>query len=179
MKDKQNTKHTHAKKKKQRKGLLTYMDGSRIFRRGGGVLTKFFCQRCIAQRDVRTSLEKQLDQMGPIVSRGGGGSVPVFLKKHIATWDFPGGPDPVCPSGSAHGLPCGHLSSTYSTIFSDPTTILSPSCSTGTSPFGLILRNHSSCCCPWWMKINLSLNGTPFWYNAYSAWNGVNVLYVK
>ena len=31
------------------------------------------------------SLEKQLDPMGPIASREGGGGVPVILMKHIAT----------------------------------------------------------------------------------------------
>ena len=30
-----------------------------------------------------------MDPLGPIASRGG--SVPVFLRKHIATCDFPGG----------------------------------------------------------------------------------------
>ena len=39
--------------------------------------------------NVRTSLEKQLDPRGPIASRGR--SVPVFLRKPIASCDFPGG----------------------------------------------------------------------------------------
>ena len=43
----------------------------------------------ISQRAVRASLEKQLDQRGPIASQGG--SVPEFLKKPIATCDFLGG----------------------------------------------------------------------------------------
>ena len=38
---------------------------------------------------VRTSLLKQLDPPGPIASRGR--SVPVFLRKHIITCDFPVG----------------------------------------------------------------------------------------
>ena len=40
------------------------------------------------QRAVRTYLEKQLDPLGPTASRGG--SVPEFLRKPIATCDFPG-----------------------------------------------------------------------------------------
>ena len=57
---------------------------------GGGVLAAFSHQRAI-----RTSLEKQLDQGGPIASRGE--SVPDFLRNPMATCDFPegeGGSDP-------------------------------------------------------------------------------------
>ena len=61
----------------------------------------FFSHQRISQRDVQTSLKKQLDPRGPIASRGG--SVPVFLRKHISHLDFPGGSrPPVHPSGSAH-----------------------------------------------------------------------------
>ena len=68
----------------------------------GGILTfyyyYFFSHQHISQRAVQTSLEKQLD-LSPIAS--GGGSVPVFLRKSIATCDFPGGwgggPDPLSP----------------------------------------------------------------------------------
>ena len=49
----------------------------------------------ISQRAVRISLEKQLDPRGPIASRGG--SVPVFLRDHITTCDFPGGVRTPCP----------------------------------------------------------------------------------
>ena len=66
------------------------MGGSRKFRQGGGggggVLTTFFSHQCILQVAVQTSLGKQLDPRGPIASRGG--SVPVFLRKPIATCDF-------------------------------------------------------------------------------------------
>ena len=58
-----------------------------------------FHQR-ILQRVVRTSFEKQLDPRGPIASRGV--SVPERLRTPIATYDFPGVPDPLPPPGSAH-----------------------------------------------------------------------------
>ena len=67
------------------------------------VLTTFFCQECISQRAVWTSLEKQLDPWGPIAFRGV--SVPEFIRKPIATCDFPGGGggDPLShTSRSAH-----------------------------------------------------------------------------
>ena len=55
----------------------------------------------VSQRAVRTSLEKQLDPLGSnCYSRG---SLPVFIRKHIATCDFPGGLDQ-SPSGSTHEL---------------------------------------------------------------------------
>ena len=55
--------------------------------RGCGILTTFFCLFISNQRRaVRTSIEKKLDPMGPIASQGR--SVPVVLKKPIATNDF-------------------------------------------------------------------------------------------
>ena len=48
----------------------------------GGGPDIFKIIKCISQRAVRTSPEKQMDRRG---------SVPVFLRKHIATCDFPGG----------------------------------------------------------------------------------------
>ena len=71
-----------------------------------------FGHRRILQRAVRASLEKQLAPTGQIASRGG--SVLVFLRKHITTWDFPGGGggQTRCPlSGSAHVLciPLSHV----------------------------------------------------------------------
>ena len=59
---------------------------------------------------VRASLEEQLDPTGPIATRRG--SVPVFLRKPIATYDFSqvgsGSPcPPPPPSGSTHVIrPC-------------------------------------------------------------------------
>ena len=41
----------------------------------------------ISQRALQTSLEQQLDPRGPIAALGG--SVPDFLRKPIATCDFP------------------------------------------------------------------------------------------
>ena len=49
----------------------------------------FLSHQPISQTAVKTSLEKQLDPRVPIASREG--SVPVFLRKPIATCDFPGG----------------------------------------------------------------------------------------
>ena len=60
----------------------------------------FFSHERILQSAGRTSLENPL---GPIASRGG---LPVFLRKTIATCDFPGMVGirtPAPPSGSAHG----------------------------------------------------------------------------
>ena len=74
--------------------IHVYMRGSKIFQRvcvcvgGGGLDNGFFCQECISQRAVWTSLEKQLDLRGPIAFRGV--SVPEFIRKPIATCDFPG-----------------------------------------------------------------------------------------
>ena len=45
-----------------------------------------FSHQSVSQRVVRTALEKQLDPMGPIASRGV--SVPEFLRKPRATCDF-------------------------------------------------------------------------------------------
>ena len=43
--------------------------------------------KCILQRAIRTSLDKQLDPIGSkCLSRG---SVPIFLRQHIAACDFP------------------------------------------------------------------------------------------
>ena len=52
-----------------------------------------FCYQRISKRAVRTSFEKQLD-LGLIASQGG--SVPVFIRKSIATFDLPavGGRNP-------------------------------------------------------------------------------------
>ena len=62
---------------------------------GGGGPT-FFSHQRISQRTAWTSLEKQLDPMGPMASRWG--SVPEFLRKPIATYDFPGwGSGPLSP----------------------------------------------------------------------------------
>ena len=47
-----------------------------------------YSHQCISQRAVWTSLEKQLNPMGPIASRGV--SVPELLRKPIASCDFPG-----------------------------------------------------------------------------------------
>ena len=58
----------------------------------------FLSHRRISQSSVRTSLEKQLGAI--IDSRRG--FVPIFLRKHIATCDFPGVQTPCHPSGSAH-----------------------------------------------------------------------------
>ena len=80
------------------------MDRSRKFHQGGPDLFFFFSNRNIFQRALRTSLEKQLDPIGPIASQGR--SVPVFLRKPIATCDFPGGVRPPAPhhSGSTHEM---------------------------------------------------------------------------
>ena len=53
---------------------------------GGRVLTNSFSHQCILQGAVQTSLGKHLDTKGPIASQGG--SVPVFLRKPIATCEF-------------------------------------------------------------------------------------------
>ena len=54
----------------------------------GGILT-IFSLFFNSQRAVQITLKKQLDPMGPIASPGG--SVPEYLRKPIATCDFPGG----------------------------------------------------------------------------------------
>ena len=55
--------------------------------------------------NVRTSLEKQLDPMGPIASRGVS-MIPKFLRQPIATYDLLGGersgPPAPPPPGSAN-----------------------------------------------------------------------------
>ena len=63
---------------------------------------RFFCYQHISQMAIRTSLEKQLDPMGPIASRVV--SVLEFLRKPTANCDFPGvgGTDPLSPSRSAY-----------------------------------------------------------------------------
>ena len=73
----------------------------------GSPTTSFFSHQHISQRAVQTSLEKLLDPLGPIASRER--SVPVFLRKPIATCNFHGGVGgwwgvriPCPPSGSAH-----------------------------------------------------------------------------
>ena len=71
----------------------------------------------ISQRVIRTSLEKQLDRMSPIASRGG--SVPVFLEEQLAACDFPGGggPNPLfLSSGSAHVCVNLHVFDSVSTL---------------------------------------------------------------
>ena len=56
----------------------------------GGPDFFFRCQH-ISQRAEPTSLDlgPKGSNLGPVASQGG--SVPVFLRKHIATCDFPGG----------------------------------------------------------------------------------------
>ena len=63
---------------------------------GGGVLTMFFSHQCILQWAIWTS------RSGPIAYQGG--SVPVFLRKPIATCcDFSGvGPEPLSPPPVPH-----------------------------------------------------------------------------
>ena len=77
--------------------------------RSVGVLTTFFS--LFSHQVVGTSLEKQLDPEGPIASQGG--SLPVLLRKHIATCDIPGmGLDPLSPLDPCmiHSLKCSpHL----------------------------------------------------------------------
>ena len=64
------------------------MVGFRKFHQGGGGRGSdyVFSHQCISQRVVRTSLEKQLDPMGPIVSLRV--SITVFLRKTKANCDF-------------------------------------------------------------------------------------------
>ena len=59
---------------------------------GGTLLTFLVIDQHISQRAERNSFQKQLGSN--CFSRG---SAPVFLRKHIATWDFQGGPDPLSP----------------------------------------------------------------------------------
>ena len=59
----------------------------------GNVFSRQCRQRAI--RTIRTYLEKQLDPKGPIASQGG--PVPVFLRKHIATCNFPKWSGPPVP----------------------------------------------------------------------------------
>ena len=61
------------------------MGGSRKFRQWRPVV--FFSHQSISQRAVRTSLDLHFLR----------GSVPVFLKKHIATCDVPGDAEPLSP----------------------------------------------------------------------------------
>ena len=81
------------------------MDGPIKIRQGGPDYY-FLSHQCISQRGVRTPLEKQLDPRGPIASRDG--SVQVYLRKSIATFEYQGGGGsgpPVSPlSGSAHKI---------------------------------------------------------------------------
>ena len=56
---------------------------------GGGYPENFFGHQHILQRAIRASLEES-----NYISRG---YVPVFLRKHIATCDFPGGPGRLIP----------------------------------------------------------------------------------
>ena len=59
-----------------------------------------FSHQGISQSAVWTPLEKQLELRGPISSQGA--PIPVFLRKHIANCDFPGGSWPPVPHyGSA------------------------------------------------------------------------------
>ena len=62
------------------------MRGSSKFRQA--VMTTLF----LVINIVRTSLEKQFEPMGQIASRRL--SVPVFIRKPLATCDFPVGKDP-------------------------------------------------------------------------------------
>ena len=73
------------------------MDGSRKFHQGGPEKVFFlFSHQRISQRTVRTSLEKQC--IGPKVSNCFSREVlPVFLRKAIATCDFPGRVWTPCP----------------------------------------------------------------------------------
>ena len=78
-------------------GLYHAMRGSRV---GPDVVVvfMFFSHQRIVERAVRTSLEKQLNPMGPNASREG--SVLVFLRTIVATCDLSGGggcPDPYTP----------------------------------------------------------------------------------
>ena len=52
-------------------------------------LFAFFSQQRISQRGIQTSFEKQLDLLGPNAFQRG--SVPDFLRNHLATSAFPGG----------------------------------------------------------------------------------------
>ena len=54
---------------------------------GGSPEVIIFSHQRILERSVRTSPVKHLGSKGPFASRGG--SVPVFLREHIATCDFP------------------------------------------------------------------------------------------
>ena len=70
-----------------------------FFGGGGGVSNQH-----VSQKAIRTTLETQLDPMGPIASRGG--SLKVFLRESFATCDFAAGSRPPPPtSGSTHGKP--------------------------------------------------------------------------
>ena len=69
----------------------------------------------------------QGSRRGPLFSRGGGGGVSNFfqrggvemlisLETHVRTCFFPGGcPDPLSPSGSAHGQ-CHHNGTIFITV---------------------------------------------------------------
>ena len=58
-----------------------------------------FSYQIISQRTIRTALENQLSRRGPNASRGGGGSMLIFLRKPISTkaCNFQGGQDPLTP----------------------------------------------------------------------------------
>ena len=79
------------------------MDPDNFVRGWGLFFAFFFSHQGISQRAVRTFLEKKLDPLGPIASRGGGGGFRrVSVTKPIATCDFPVGGGPPAPSfGSA------------------------------------------------------------------------------
>ena len=69
------------------------MRGSRQFCQVGPIFFFFFSYQRNQQRAVKKPVEKQLDLMDPIASPRV--SVPDFLRKPIATCDFPGDPDPL------------------------------------------------------------------------------------
>ena len=75
----------------------------------GALITFFLNHQHISKRAVQTSPEKKLGSLGPITLRVG--SVPVFPRKPIATYEFPG--TPVLPSGSAHVLVPHYITCTH------------------------------------------------------------------
>ena len=98
------------------------MRGSRDFCQSYLVLSLFYSlQRgsngFIAEKTIL--ILYQGSRGGPLFSRGGGGvklfpggggggvQMLISLETHVRTCYFPGGPDPLSPSGSAHGQ-CHH-----------------------------------------------------------------------